>query len=115
MTVIKIMAVVVNMGKSAVFVLFAIMAVSMQITRMLFKCSIVMLVLMPMGGILVVFMLFMVIIMVMALMIVFMMLMGISIMGDLLVMGVFIARAMLFMLMPMTAAFCFFISTLIEK
>jgi len=60
MTVIKIMAVVVNMSKSAVFVLFAIMAVSMQITRMLFKCSIVMLVLMPMGGILIVFMLFMV-------------------------------------------------------
>ena len=117
MIVVKIMAVVVNMGKSAVFVLFAIMAVSMQITRMLFKCRIVMLVLMPMGGILVVFMLFMVIIMVMALMIVFMMLMGTMVMAavPVMVMGVFIARALLFMLIPMTGSFCFFISTLIEK
>jgi hypothetical protein len=91
MIVVKIMAVVVNVGKSAVFVLFAIMAVSMQITRMLFKCSIVMLVLMPMGGILVVIMLFMVIIM-----LVFMMLMvlrGTRIMGavPVMIMGVFIS------------------------
>lgn len=93
MTVIKIMAVVVNMGKSAVFVLFAIMAVSMQITRVLFKCSIVMLVLMPMGGILVVIMLFMVIIMVMAMMIVLWVLMGTMVMGavPVMVMCLFIA------------------------
>lgn len=54
MTVIKIMPVVVDMGKGAVFVLFAIMAVSMQITRMLFKCSIVMLVPVAMGDVMVV-------------------------------------------------------------
>jgi hypothetical protein len=85
------MPVVVDMGKSAVFSDYAIMAVNMQITRMLFKCSIVMLVLMPMGGILVVFMLFMVSIMLMFMML--MVLRGTRIMGavPVMIMGVFIS------------------------
>ena len=95
MTVIKIMPVVVDMGKSAVFSDSAIMAVNMQIILMLFICSIVMLVLMPMRGfgvtVMIGSMLFMV-----SIMLVFMMLMvlrGTRIMGavPVMIMGVFIS------------------------
>jgi hypothetical protein len=72
MTVIKIMPVVVDMGKSAVLGRCVLMAVQMRISLMLFICGIVMLVLMSMGGPLSVIMLFMVIIMAMAMMIVLM-------------------------------------------
>lgn len=77
MTVIKIMPVVVDVGKSAVLGRCVLMAVQMRISLMLFICGIVMLVLMSMGDLLTVIMLFLAIIMVMfimvvALMIVFM-------------------------------------------
>jgi hypothetical protein len=93
MTVIKIMPVIVDMGKSAVFSGSAIMAVDMQIILMFFICSIVMLVLMPMRGfgftMMIGSMLFMV-----SIMLVFMMLMvlrGTRIMGavPVMIMGVF--------------------------
>jgi hypothetical protein len=92
MTVIKIMPVVVDMGKSAVFVHSVILAVDMQIILMLFIGSIVMLVLMPMRGfgvtMMVGSMLFMV-----SIMLVFMVLMGTRIMGavPVMIMGVFIS------------------------
>jgi hypothetical protein len=92
MTVIKIMPVVVDMGKSAVFSDSAIMAVNMQIILMLFICSIVMLVLMPMRGfgvtMMVRSMLFMV-----SIMLVFMVLRRTRIMGavPVMIMGVFIS------------------------
>jgi hypothetical protein len=70
-----------------------IMAVNMQIILMLFKCSIVMFVLVPMGDFLIVIMRFMIIFMAMVLMIVFMMFMGTTLLGvvPVMVMGVFIA------------------------
>lgn len=92
MTVIKIMPVVVDMGKSAVFFHSVILAVDMQIILMLFIGSIVMLVLMPMRGfgvtMMVGSMLFMV-----SIMLVFMVLMGTRIMGavPVMLMGVFIS------------------------
>jgi hypothetical protein len=95
MTVIKIMPVVVDMGKSAVFRDSAIMAVNMQIILMFFICSIVMLVLMPMRGFGVTMMIGSMLFMV-SIMLVFMMLMvlrGTRIMGavPVMIMGVFIS------------------------
>jgi hypothetical protein len=95
MTVIKIMPVVVDMGKSAVFSGSAIMAVNMQIILMFFVGSIVMLVLMPMRGFKVMMMVGSMLFMV-SIMLVFMMLMvlrGTRIMGavPVMIMGVFIS------------------------
>jgi hypothetical protein len=95
MTVIKIMPVVVDMGKSAVFSGSAIMAVNMRIILMFFVGSIVMLVLMPMRGFKVMMMVGSMLFMV-SIMLVFMMLMvlrGTRIMGavPVMLMGVFIS------------------------
>jgi hypothetical protein len=88
MSVIKIMPVVVDMGKSAVLGRCVLMPVQMRISLMLFIYGIVMLVLMSMGGPLSVIMLLMVIIMAMAMMIV---LMGTMVMAAVPLMGLFIA------------------------
>jgi hypothetical protein len=92
MTVIKIMPVVVDMGKSAVFSGSAIMAVNMQIILMFFVGSIVMLVLMPMRGFKVMMMVGSMLFMV-SIMLVFMVLRRTRIMGavPVMLMGVFIS------------------------